>query len=135
MFRFTLLVLALGLTSCDSTAPRSAPAEARSHTVAAPAPAARPSNGLTVVRERNYVCMVNDQFMGREQIPVTIGEQTYYGCCPMCKDRLASDASLRTAKDPVSGKAVDKASAVIGQAPSGNVLYFESEATLAAYRL
>ena len=37
------------------------------------------------------------------------------------------------ATDPVSGKSVDKASAVIGEDAAGAVYYFESEANLKAY--
>ena len=55
------------------------------------------------------VCMVNEMAMGKEQIPVEVDGKTYYGCCEMCKNTLAKDASKRTATDPVSGKQVDKA--------------------------
>ena len=44
-------------------------------------------------------------FLGRPQIPVSVDGKTYYGCCAMCKDRLARDASARSALDPVSQKA------------------------------
>ena len=77
--------------------------------------------------------MVNNQFMGRPQIPIVVEGKTYYGCCEMCKDRLAKDSAARTAVDPVSSKPVDKAVAVIAKAESGAALYFESEATFAAY--
>lgn len=77
--------------------------------------------------------MVNNQFMGRPQIPVTVDDKTYYGCCETCKGRLTSDPASRTAVDPVSGHAVDKATAVIAKAENGAVLYFESETTFAKY--
>jgi hypothetical protein len=48
--------------------------------------------------------------------------------------RLEKEASARTAKDPVSGRDVDKAVGVIGKQENGDVLYFESRQTLAAYR-
>jgi YHS domain-containing protein len=105
------------------------------HAPAAPAAADAQPSSLVLVQERNQVCMVNDQYMGREQIPVTIAERTYYGCCPMCKGRLERDAGARAAKDPVSGRLVDKATAVIGRAPSGQVFYFENEDTLRQYKL
>jgi YHS domain-containing protein len=92
-------------------------------------------NSIVVVQERSQVCMVNDQYMGREQIPVTIADKTYYGCCPMCKGRLERDPAARAAKDPVSGSLVDKATAVIGRSSSGQVFYFESEDTLRQYKL
>ncbi|MFN8545034.1 MAG: hypothetical protein U0807_12640 [Candidatus Binatia bacterium] len=79
------------------------------------------------------VCMVNDTHLPKDQIPVAVGGKTYFGCCEMCKDRLASDAAIRQATDPVSGKKVDKATAVIGAKPDGKVLYFESEKTFHTY--
>ena len=80
--------------------------------------------------EASKVCMVNDMAFDQDQIAVEVDGKTYYGCCPMCKDRLESDASLRTATDPVSGAEVDKATAVIGADADGNVYYFESEHNL-----
>lgn len=83
--------------------------------------------------EAAKVCMTNDAYFGRPQIPVRVHGKTYYGCCQGCVAALSNDASLRTAVDPVSGKAVDKAEAVIGMLPNGSVLYFESEATFQAF--
>ena len=48
----------------------------------------------------------------------------------MCKTALAKDAAKRVAVDPVSGKEVDKAKAVIGAQEDGRVFYFESEENL-----
>lgn len=84
--------------------------------------------------EPRFVCMVNNSLFDRPQIPVEVGGKTYFGCCPMCKERLATDAELRQSMDPVSGRMVDKATAVIGVLPSGAVVYFESEENLAAHR-
>jgi YHS domain-containing protein len=87
-----------------------------------------------VVRvEPKNVCMINDRSMAMEQIPVAVEGRTYYGCCPMCKERLLKDASSRFAIDPVTGRKVDKAKAVIGALPGAAVLYFESAETLAKY--
>lgn len=80
------------------------------------------------------VCMVNNTAFDKDQIPVAVDGKTYFGCCEMCKGRLAQDASIRQATDPVSGKPVDKAKAVVGAKPDGKVLYFESEKTFAAYQ-
>lgn len=96
--------------------------------------AAEPSNGLTRVEDPSLVCMVNNTFMGKPQIPVDVEGKTYFGCCPMCKDRLAQEPETRTAVDPVSKQAVDKAVAVIAQDPDGNVLYFATEDNLRNYR-
>jgi YHS domain-containing protein len=97
-------------------------------------PVARPTPAATVTRvDPSLVCMVNNQFMGKPQIPVVVNGSTYYGCCEMCKGKLANDPSARTGVDPVSGRPVDKARAIIGKAESGSTLYFESEQTFAAY--
>jgi YHS domain-containing protein len=77
--------------------------------------------------------MVNDQFMGRDQIPVEFEGRTYYGCCAGCVTRIQNDPAIRAAIDPVTGRAVDKASAVMGQDSEGNVLYFESEQSFSQY--
>ncbi len=78
--------------------------------------------------------MVTNQYMGRAQIPVAVENRTYYGCCPMCKDRLSNEPATRTARDPVTGENVDKASAVIVKAADGSLLYFASERTLRQFR-
>lgn len=83
--------------------------------------------------ETKKVCMVNNQVFEKDQIPVTFEGKTYYGCCEMCKERLAKDAGARTAVDPVTGKPVDKATAVIAAMPDGKVLYFESQETYEKY--
>lgn len=101
-----------------AAAPEGAPAEA------APAQAA-----LTVV-PNHEVCMVNDRFFARQQIPVEVEGKTYYGCCAACKERLAQDRTVRYAVDPVSGEEVDKATAVCGARADDTVVYFESEENL-----
>lgn len=83
--------------------------------------------------EAKRVCMVNDTVFPKDQIAVEVEGKTYFGCCEMCKGRLVADASARQAVDPVSGKTVDKATAVIGTTPDGRVFYFESEKTFDEY--
>lgn len=83
--------------------------------------------------EPQYICMVNNAAFDKPQIPVEVGGKTYYGCCAMCKTTLEKDASLRQAVDPVSGKTVDKASAIIGKAADGTVYYFENESNMRAF--
>lgn len=116
-----------GGKKAEEAKPEARPAQAQETQAAAAAPA-----GLKKV-DNHLVCMVNNQFMGKDQIPVAVEGRTYYGCCEMCKERLAQDAASRTAVDPVSGKTVDKAQAVIAALPDGNVLYFESEKTMEQY--
>lgn len=135
-----LTALTLTFAACTPPTERATPAAAElaKANPAAPSAAASsapaPITALTEVTDRSQVCMVNNQYMGRPQIPTTVGGKTYYGCCPMCKGRLEKEASARTAKDPVSGRDVDKAVAVIGKQDDGDVLYFESRQTFAAYR-
>jgi YHS domain-containing protein len=82
---------------------------------------------------RELVCMINNKVFPNRQEPTEVGGKTYYGCCPMCAEKLRTDVSARTGRDPVSGKEVDKATAVIGANPSGDVRYFENEANLEEY--
>ncbi len=99
-----------------------------------------PSTTAQTVLERvepKKVCMVNNRYMGQDQSAVVVESKTYYGCCPMCEKRLNDEPATRSAIDPVSGRQVDKASAVIGKRRTGDskkVLYFESAETFAAYR-
>lgn len=90
--------------------------------------------GLTRVSDPSQVCMINDQFMGRAQIPVVVGGRTYYGCCPACKEKLENQPASRMALDPVTGEQVDKARAIIVQDSAGKVMYFAREDTLRGYR-
>ena len=80
--------------------------------------------------EANQICMMNNTYMGKEQISVLIDGKTYYGCCPMCKEKLKNDPLKRQAADPISGKIVDKATAVLGAAPDDAIYYFENEENL-----
>ncbi len=93
-----------------------------------------PTRQLSLVDKADQVCMVNNQFMGRPQIPVEVEGRTYFGCCAMCKSRLAQDRAARVAIDPFSGREVDKSSAVIAQDQAGAVVYFENEASFASYQ-
>lgn len=119
------MVLAGALVASAMQAPKGRPAASATKTA--------PSATLPRVADRSLVCMVNDMDMGKAQIPVAVEGRTYYGCCAMCKERLSKDAAVRAAIDPVSGKKVDKAKAVIGKRPDGSVIYFESEKNLREY--
>jgi len=125
-----LLTLIAGLAgacakdSGDTTSQAGAPA-ATSHELA---------NGVTHVEDPSLVCMVNNTYMGKAQIPVEVEGKTYFGCCPMCKERLAKEPDTRAAVDPFSGENVDKASAVIARDADGNVLYFANEQNLRTYK-
>lgn len=133
------VAVALALTlSLAADRPAEAPAQqaaaaAPAATEAAPAEAPAADAALQVVANRE-VCMVNDTFFGRDQIPVEVGGKTYYGCCAACKQRLAEDEAIRYATDPATGERVDKATATIAARPDGSVLYFASDESLAKYR-
>lgn len=79
------------------------------------------------------VCMVQNRVLGKPQIPVEYDGKTYYGCCSNCVARVKNDRRVRYSVDPVSGREVDKAAAVIIEGPGGMALYFESESTARKY--
>ena len=83
--------------------------------------------------EPKLVCMINDEVMGKDQIPVPFEGKVYYGCCEGCVERLKTDRSARFAKDPHTGKEVDKAKAVIIEGKDGAALYFETKDTAKQY--
>lgn len=83
--------------------------------------------------DRELVCMVNDNIIGKPQIPVEVNGKTYYGCCPGCVTTLKSKREVRYARDPVTGREVDKAEAFILPGPKGRALYFESAETANKY--
>ena len=85
--------------------------------------------------DHKLVCMVNNTYMGVDQIPVVVLDKTYYGCCPKCVRDLNTDESVRSAVDPYSHVSVDKARAFITVSPdkSGSILYFESEQNAKKY--
>ncbi len=124
------------LVCCAITGAACSKAEGEIHgSPAAASPSAVPpvADGFTRV-DPSQVCMVNDQFMGKPQIPVAVGGKTYFGCCAMCKQKLEDQPAARTGIDPVSGEPVDKASAVIVRDETNKVFYFADEGTLARFR-
>ncbi len=98
----------------------------------APFSFAAAAEDLRVV-ENEKVCMVTDMLFGKKQIPVTHAGKTYFGCCQNCKKTLSEDAAARNAIDPVTGKTVDKATAVIAARADNSVLYFENRKSFEAY--
>lgn len=85
--------------------------------------------------KRSDVCMVTNMVPGdRPMFPVEVDGKTYYGCCPMCVQRLKNERAVRYAVDPVTKREVDKASAFITAGPDGKAVYFESEETAKRYQ-
>jgi YHS domain-containing protein len=144
MKAYPSLTITLLLLACNSTpTPDQSQTEVKPQPVVTAPVEARPAEApatlaaeaeLILVSDSSQVCMVNNQFMGRPQIPVEVGGKTYFGCCEMCKKRLADNPAARAANDPVSGKPVDKAMAVIARRATGEVLYFESTENFERYR-
>lgn len=82
------------------------------------------------------VCMVNDAFMGIEQIPVEADGKIYYGCCQMCVTKIKENQdNVRYGIDPYTQEKVDKSEAFITLKPGKGkaVLYFDSEENMKAY--
>ena len=77
--------------------------------------------------EAGKVCMINNRVMAEPQIPVAIGDKTYYGCCADCASKLKNQQGARFSNDPLTGNKVDKAAAYIISGLGGEALYFESE--------
>lgn len=74
------------------------------------------------------ICMVNNAYMGKDQFEVPYDGKTYYGCCNMCVEKIPNDETARKAKDPFTGKEIDKANAyIVLKDQQGNVDYFENE--------
>lgn len=78
---------------------------------------------------KELMCMVNDAYMGKEQLKVEHEGKVYYGCCAMCQSRIPEDETVRQAKDPFTLETVDKADAYIVMiGDNGEVAYFKNEA-------
>lgn len=84
--------------------------------------------------ENSEVCMVNNTYFAKKQIPVKVGDNTYYGCCENCKKTLRDDSKSRAAIDPVSKKLVDKAQAVIASDNNGKVYYFTNKKNFTQFK-
>lgn len=122
---FLALAAATSLAACESEMPAPPPKDER--------PAIPAGAKVVLIAQRELICMANDQYLGKPQQPVELAGRTYFGCCATCKERLQKNEALRAAKDPVSGRSLDKADAVLGMTAKGDIIYFESEATLRRY--
>jgi YHS domain-containing protein len=129
---FSLVALAVACADAPKAQPQPEPTPAPAAPVAAPAKA-EATQALTRIEDPSTVCMINDQHMGVQQIPVSVEGKTYYGCCQMCEAKLKTLPAARLGTDPVSGQQVDKASAVLAKDATGKVLYFESAANMQTY--
>lgn len=85
--------------------------------------------------QTSLVCMINNEYMAKEQIPTVVNGKTYYGCCPACAENLKNNQTTRYAEDPYSNEQVDKADAFIALQPDSTtkVQYFKSEQSYINY--
>ncbi len=80
------------------------------------------------VDKRDTVCAVQDTVGTKAGVPHVVGGKTYYLCCESCRPNIKDNpAKYTTAIDPVSGKKIDKAVAIIYNL-EGKAIYFENEA-------
>lgn len=83
----------------------------------------------------SLVCMVNDAYMGREQLAVPFDGKIYYGCCEMCRQRIPGDRKARYATDPQTLEQVDKATAyIVLIGDKGEVTYFKNKTNYLKFR-
>lgn len=122
--------LALALALLGAACSRGASSEA-----SPPPSPPRETNTVTIVEDPSLVCMVNNTYMAAPQDRVVVDGRSYYGCCPACRDRLTTEPAVRTARDPVSGEVVDKASAVLARDDRNGILYFASAEHARQYRV
>lgn len=130
--------LALLLAACNSSAKKEkGQVEAESEINMEPAVSETKTTTEYMVGSRvpsDLVCMVNDAYMAKPQIPVPVNGKTYYGCCEMCVGTLNNEESARMATDPQTGERVDKTEAfIVLLDANGRVGYFNSEANYTAY--
>lgn len=85
--------------------------------------------------DSKYVCMITKKHFQTKQMQVNVEGRSYYACCDTCKTKLLEDPSSREDVDPVSGKKVDKATAVVGVDKAGNVYFFENVQNLERFRV
>jgi YHS domain-containing protein len=139
--KVTILLALLALSACNEPpAPAAAPASAAAAPATAEAPitAAGPRViqspvGTLTETPGDLVCMVNNAYMGRPQMAVEVEGETYFACCDMCKSRLANEPASRMGTDPVSGRQVNKAKAVMARTDDGKMYYFENAENFLAY--
>jgi YHS domain-containing protein len=94
-----------------------------------------PLQSVDLKVKTSFVCMMDNKFKGKEQIPVMVNGKTYYGCCQGCVHALKNNRDIRYARDPLTGEEVDKADAYITLKSNGtdSVFYFKSVETYADF--
>jgi YHS domain-containing protein len=88
---------------------------------------------LKQVNPKN-ACFINKTRFNRTLKSVVVDGKKYFGCCDDCLAQLRDDPQARIAMDPVSGKSIDKAGAVIGVDKDGKVYFFENRENMRRFR-
>ncbi|CAM2069701.1 M56 family metallopeptidase [Sulfidibacter corallicola] len=95
------------------------------------------SSGLIPIQDPRHVCMFADEVIEngpRVSRVLEIDGHRYYLATKECLESIARHSEIRFARDPMSGREVDKANAVLAvYAGSSRVAYFENEENLAEY--
>lgn len=78
--------------------------------------------------------MGSNQAQEKAQNYALVDGRPYYGCTDMCIANLKQNPGFRYGLDPVSGKRVDKARAIVGAKKNSQLLYFETEENFLSYR-
>lgn len=73
------------------------------------------------------VNMVTNRYTGEQQNAIRVNDKTYFATGDGYALNMKNNSSVRFAKDPVTGKTIDKADAATYSDASGRILYFESE--------
>lgn len=135
MFKYLMILpLAVILVSCNQGANNETVTQVTSEVVEMPQPVSDLGFRTGDQVPNDMVCMVNDEYMGKKQIPVVVGATTYYGCCDMCVQRIPNDELVRKAADPFTGEEVDKANAyIVLMNETGEVAYFSSKSNYEAF--
>ena len=89
--------------------------------------------GLTRI-DPSHTCMGSNQAKKSPQSFAEVEGKRYYGCSKMCIVSLKESPKFRYSIDPVSGKKVDKAKALVAAKPGGGLIYFESEETFLIFQ-
>jgi YHS domain-containing protein len=84
----------------------------------------------------NRICMIRGDVKDKDTYMIRVAGKAYFGCCQKCLTKLRNNLNnVQYASDPVTGKMVNKADAVIKLNPDNarKVLFFESQETYDRY--
>jgi YHS domain-containing protein len=92
------------------------------------------SDGVKQVNPKS-ICFLHKTRFPHPLKSVEVDGKKYYGSSKDCLAKLKDDPSARMDVDPVSGKPVDKAAAVIGVDKAGKIYFFENQENMKKFRV